>query len=565
MKRNSITENVLNRAWRVAVSVAALSIFASSSSAGEDYPRALKRAQYLLNETIPSDEDFLNHAQTRESYRGAVRVFLESDRFYKVMMRYHQRLLGVGLHSEYLDELKRDDLDDKQNKFAKIQCGQGGDGRLRCAWASASEKSKVSSCPVSWEKAVSIFWYPGLVAWACPSVLTACGSDLSRCFIEYDDDDEARNSELGSTQAFDSRYSVLKSLGLQPAGLATAVVVENYPYTKILSSGLTAVDGAIAHLYRQQHHFDLSKLQLTRELLDIVDSIALTDTRFRLINLGPAQEQAGILSTFAFLRRYEKNRTRGNEVYKRLLCRSFIAEPPAVFPQDPGNLREAPGCKGCHSTLDPLADFFLAWGEGGDLYRSGQTSVETSFGGQVGASIQDLGSIIVNDTAFATCTVENVWTWLMGRGFFSDEAELRAGLTRYFIQTEYSFKELVYALATHPAFIEGTRTDALVGDPLAAPPLGKIPTDVSLSTCESPVSYSTDLAAGISDQCGACHDGSNSSRQALSTEAGLRAWGDQVVSMMASGNMPPGQPGPPLIGPVFELKEAVRCWLEQNR
>ena len=28
------------------------------------------------------------------------------------------------------------------------------------------------------------------------------------------------------------------------------------------------------------------------------------------------------------------------------------------------NLRERPGCSGCHATLDPLADFFLAWGEG---------------------------------------------------------------------------------------------------------------------------------------------------------------------------------------------------------
>jgi hypothetical protein len=536
----------------------------SVAFAGENYDRALKRAQYLLNESVPTDEEFANNAKSRESYRSVVRTFLDSDRFYHVMMRYHQRLLGVGLPPEYLDELKRDDIDDKTNKFAKILCGKSDGSRLTCSWASAADKSKVSSCPVSWEKAVSIFWYPGIVAWVCPSVLSACGSDLSRCFIQYDNEEEAKNSELGTTEAFDSRFAVIKSLSLQPAGLATAVVVQNFPYTKILSSGLTAVDGSIAHLYRQQHHFDLNKMHLSPDLVNIVNDIALTDTRFRLVNLEPSYDQGGILSTFGFLRRYEKNRTRGNELYKRLLCRSFIATPPAVFPQDPGNLREAPGCSGCHKTLDPLADFFLGWGEGGDLYAAGTDSIDTTFGGQSGKNVQDLSGIIANDTAFATCTVENIWSWLMGRGFFTDEAKLRAGLTNYFIQTDYSLKELVYALATHPAFIEGARTDALVGDPLAAPPLGIAPGEAPLAPCETQLNYDADVAPGIKKSCGTCHDGANAARQNLTTEDAMNTWASQSISMMASGNMPPGQAGPPLIGPVFDLKESVRCWQEKK-
>ena len=46
------------------------------------------------------------------------------------------------------------------------------------------------------------------------------------------------------------------------------------------------------------------------------------------------------------------------------------------------------------------------------------------------------------------------------------------GLASYFETTDYSFRELVYAIATHPAFVEGGRTDAIVTDPLAEPPLG---------------------------------------------------------------------------------------------
>ena len=54
-------------------------------------------------------------------------------------------------------------------------------------------------------------------------------------------------------------------------------------------------------------------------------------------------------------------------------------------------------------------------------------------------------------------------------------------------------------------------------------------------------------------------------RQDLTTEDQWLHWGGQAVNMMASGNMPPGQAGPPRIGKVFDLKEAVRCWLEQKK
>jgi hypothetical protein len=483
------------------------------------------------------------------------------------MLRYHERLFGTGLQDDYLDELQNDNIDNKANKFARISCSRSGKAgqanrRFQCHWASLEENPKSGSCPAAWEQAVSVFWYPGIVAWVCPSIVRACGSDLSRCFIEYENEDEARNAELGATEIFDSRFSVVKSLSKQSAGIASAVVVENYPYTKILEPGLTAVDGAIAHFYRQTHHFDLSKINPPPALLEVVDGMSLTDTRFQLVYTGDAYEQAGILTTFGWLRRYEKNRTRANQLYERLLCRKFTSELPRVFPQDPGNLRETPGCNGCHATLDPLADFFTVWGEGGELYRGPHGTVESAFNSQAGSSIADLANIIRSDNAFGTCQVENAWKWLMGRGFFRDEADLRAALTSYFVTTNYSFKELVYAIATHPAFIEGARADALVGDPLEQPPLGEPPGGNTDLPCEKTITFAADIQPKLS-QCTACHNAASGVRQSLESEAQWRTWGSQAVNMMASGNMPPGQAGPAVLGPVYDLKEAVRCWLEQ--
>ncbi|MFK7826814.1 MAG: hypothetical protein AB8G05_21910 [Oligoflexales bacterium] len=526
-----------------------------------DIERALKRAQYLLNSTVPSDTDF-SRINNTEAYRSEIRRLLEDEEFYHVMLRYHQTLLGVGLPIEYMDELLKDDIDEKVNKFAQIRCGTSDD-RLSCHWVSEDEQSKVSSCPKAWEEPVSIFWYPGLVAWVCPSIVRSCGNDLSRCFIEYEDDETAANSELGTTEAFDSRYSVIKSLSKQSAGIATAVVVENYPYTKILEPGLTAVDGAIAHFYRQKHHFKLEELNLSQQLLDLVDSIPLTDTKFHLLFTGNTYELGGIISTFGWLRRYEKNRTRANQLYERLLCRQFTAELPKIFPQDPGNLRETPGCAGCHATLDPLADFFQSWGEGGELYQGQRGTVETTFGGQSGSHISDLSNIIRADNAFATCQVQHAWEWLVGRKFDAEEANVRSALTNYFITTNYSFKELIYAITTHPTFMDGQRVSGLVADPLSEPPLGEAPGENDLPECDTPVVFATDIAPKAG-RCLDCHDGSNRLSK-LETEEEWDNVAATAISMMTSGEMPPEQSGPPRVGPNFELKEAVRCWIERDK
>ena len=549
--------------WQMFIALVTLGLFLPWQSlyAEPNYYRALKRAQYLLNNTIPDDSQVQQSASTPDGYRAALRSFLDSENFYDVMLRYHERLFGTGLQQDYLRELLRNEIDKKENKFASIHCQRTD--RFRCFWASRADASTVSTCPQSEETATHVFWYPGVVAWVCPTVTRACGSDLSRCFIKYLNSDEAANAELGATEIFDSGIAVVKSLAKQSAGLATAVVIANYPYTKILEPGLTAVDGAIAHFYRQKHHFDLDKIHISPSLIDLVEKISLTDTRFRLVNIGNTYEHAGVLSTFGWLRRYEKNRTRANQLYERLLCRKFTSELPRVFPQDPGNLREAPGCSGCHATLDPLADFFAVWGEGGNLYAGQGSSIFTTFGGRGGNHLSELAEIIRTDNAFATCQVENAWHFLMGRKFYAQEADLRAALSAYFVQTSFSFKELLYAIATHPGFIEGTRSDATVGDPLEQPPLGQPPGGNNDRPCDAIVDFQTDIQPHL-NVCTSCHNGQGS-RQDLRTEVQWNEWAAQAVNMMASGNMPPGQAGPPQIGPVFELKEKVRCWQEQRR
>lgn len=524
---------------------------------------ALRRASYLLTGSFPDPSLIRQQSADLSAYKNSLRSFLDSNGFYDAMLRYHEKLLGVGLPETYLEELQREEFDDKKLKIARLHCSRQS-GKFNCVWQPGERKSlpQNGQCPSTWMEPVVPFWKTDLRLWVCPSITQSCGADLSRCFITFADPDEARNSELGTSEAFDTRLTVTKSLSKQAAGLAAAVVTQNYPYTTILKSGVHAVDSAIVHLLNQEHHFDLSKMHVSKELLSAVKGAQFKDTRFHLLYTGESSSHAGVLSTFGYLRRYEKNRTRANQMYERLMCRKFTSEPPKVFPQDPGNLRTAPGCSGCHATLDPLADFFSVWGEGGELYNNAN-GVPGTFIGKTGTGLKDLSEIVVADNAFATCAVQNVWKWLVGRDFYKSEENIRNALTNYFGQTQFSFKELVYAVASHPTFIDPRRADATVTDPLEQPAIGKVPEQDNKQECKPDINFQSEIAPKIS-QCTTCHNSSNSGRQSLETEADWKRLGSTSVGLISSGNMPPGQTGSPSSGPLWEFKESLRCWLEQN-
>jgi hypothetical protein len=534
-------------------------VLSSWSPATADDTRALKRAKYLLNGSFPKDDE-LSAVNSDGSYKLAIRNYVDSVQFYDAVLRYHERLFGTGLQPDYLDETLKEGIDFSGTKLAKVACGREN-GRLICDWASSEDSTRIASCPSTWQVATTTFWYPGLVAWVCPSVQRSCGNNLSHCIVSEEDTTLAMNAELGTTEAFDAKSSVVKSLSRQSAGIAAGIVLGNYPYTKILEPGLTAVDGAVSYLYQQSHHFDLGKLNVSNSVAEYSKQVPLNSRRFTLIHTGPSYEQGGVISTFGWLRRFEKNRTRGNQLYERLLCRKFTSELPRVFPQDPGNLRTAAGCSGCHATLDPLADFFNVWGEGGELYTGAKSTTVSTFAGQTGSSVADLADIVRYDDAFATCTVEHVWEWLMGRGFYDDEASLRAALSSYFFKVNYSFKELVYAVATHPAFRDTRRQDALVATPLTPPPLGQPPgSSTQLPDCSTygAISFATHIQPFVS-ACSNCHT-SGGQRQPLVTLADWANLKTLSVSMMSSGAMPPGLSGPPFSGNIWQLKELVRCW-----
>ena len=523
----------------------------------EDYETAYKRAKYLFSGEVATEIDYVNYSSNATNYRNGVRELIDGEGFYYASLRYHERLFGVGLPASYLEELFYEDIDGKGKKVAEITCNMTWNQTsiLWCNWS--SDFWSGNNCSTSESLPASPFWYNDTTAWVCPSVVATCGSDLSKCIVRYANQDIARYSELGKSVAFDSTHAVVKSLSRQSAGLAAAVVYGNYSYQSILDPSVTAIDASISHFYSQNHHFKIDDLNIHNDVRQVANDYQLSGDKYYLVKLaGDNYERGGVLTTFGWLRRYEKNRTRANELYTRLLCRNFVADLPRVFPQDPGDLRTADGCSGCHATLDPLADFFMTWGEGGDIYEGAQNSVDTYFNNQTGRYVSDLARIVREDKAFATCTVENVWQWLMGREFYTNEEELRDGLTDYFIHTNYSFKELSYAVATHPMFADNSRESSVVTDPLADPPLGEIPEETEID-CTGLGDYS-DMSPYIGE-CTSCHN-SSSSLTDLSVKTGWQGVDSNALDMINSGQMPPGGRN----SDVESLRDGLKCWIDNG-
>ena len=95
--------------------------------------------------------------------------------------------------------------------------------------------------------------------------------------------------------------------------------------------------------------------------------------------------------------------------------------------------------------------------------------------------------------------------------------------------------------------------------------MGEPPGGNVLPECTEDVTYAADIEPHIGMCAGGnCHS-QGTGRSPLTTETEWDEVADEAIGLMTSGQMPIGQSGPPMSGPVFELKEAVRCWTEQKK
>ena len=150
------------------------------------------------------------------------------------------------------------------------------------------------------------------------------------------------------------------------------VIAEDLPYTELLTGRTAFVNGPLVHFYKYQ-----IRIPAHVRLNDVpIDPAILPDLPFTAedtwvpIELG--DEQAGVLTSPAYLMKFQTNRSRANRFYNAFLCQPF--QPPedglpgldAVNPSL--DLTQRDGCKYCHAILEPSAAYWGRWTQAGAGY-----------------------------------------------------------------------------------------------------------------------------------------------------------------------------------------------------
>lgn len=213
------------------------------------------------------------------------------------------------------------------------------------------------------------------------------------------------------------------------------------------------------------------------------------------IELGP--EHAGILTSPAFLLRFQTNRARANRFYTSFMCQPFQPPDGGIPATDPEalptlDLQVRDGCKYCHALLEPAASHWARWTETGagflaedgypafnpDCERcatsdescsaecnryyitTAVTPEENEWFGWLksyefrrsehmnfpaeGPARLALQSTV--DTRFPECIAGTAATWLLGREVGPDEQEWIEEMAMAFTASGWSYRELVKAI-----------------------------------------------------------------------------------------------------------------------
>ena len=277
-----------------------------------------------------------------------------------------------------------------------------------------------------------------------------------------------------------------------------AVVRENRPYTELFTSRRAFMNGHLAHFLKYQTGVPagarMRPIPYDMELLPDLD-YARDGYYWVEIELGPGH--AGVLTSPAYLLRFQTNRARASRFFEAFLCQPFSPPRGGLPAVDPNtlphpDLQQREGCKYCHALLEPAAAHWGRWTERGAGYldpsvfpasrddcrtcgTTGQlcsadcrnyyitrtlSSEEEPFIGMltafqflreshqrnVGAGPNLLLNGAVVDDRFPTCTARRALEGFLGRELSADEEAQMQTLAHRFVGSDFNYRELVKAV-----------------------------------------------------------------------------------------------------------------------
>lgn len=391
-----------------------LGLFASRDSSAEPpearvlpIERLVRQLSLDLRGNVPDMSDYDAVEGASELPDALLDAYLASDDFRIQMRRYHESLLWTNpaaslastttnLTPASVNGVSIYRLLGRRRKY------RGGDGTAECqakpqaqlgfevdGSPKAEDFGSVAGTPLRREGYVEVhpYWEPNPAAtikvcafdaqtaesftyaagtYACDSAQSVtltdrcgCGANLEHC----------TGAAVSRDVVSSFREQILRTIDDHTVGGA--------PYSKLLTSKTAYVNGPISHfLGKVAHTLPLSKIQAGLQPSDgaLPEKEYLDETWTAYERQAP---HSGVLTLPAYLLRYQTLRGRANRY--RIAFRGQYFEPPSIADTgclDAGDdLTQRCVCRGCHTTLEPIAAHFGKFAEAGTMSFEDLTAV----------------------------------------------------------------------------------------------------------------------------------------------------------------------------------------------
>jgi len=488
-----------------------------------DQPRMDKHA-YLralsldLRGDVPSAEEYAALDAASDVPEAMIDAWLDSEKFVDRAVRAHRALMWNNIENlrivNYRANMTRTRMSGEWVYWRgrQAQVYRGNDGGA-CAdeparfGPSGEILFRLDATQHRREGWVEVepYWAPGtrirVCAWDAQDALvspsgTNCGSNAGYNDLECGCGPNLVLCENGYPLALQQAFAT--DIELRIAKL----IRDDRPYTELFTSRTAYVNGPLVHYLRWQTGLTQG-IRLDPAPYDMagLPNIPFTDYAFREITLP--EQHAGLLTSPAFLLRFQTNRARANRFFDSFLC-SPPSPPPGGLPVAiPGqriepDLQKRDGCKYCHALLEPAAAHWGRWTEAGAGFlspssfpatradceacgRTGQacsqdcrlyyvtsafSSEEAQYLGklsslqflkaehqrnvEMGPKLLVLTSIV--DDRFPSCVSTRAVENMFGREASSDEQEWIGELSRDFLASGYRYKALVKSIVTSETY-----------------------------------------------------------------------------------------------------------------
>lgn len=270
----------------------------------------------------------------------------------------------------------------------------------------------------------------------------------------------------GTAFASGTFHNVAESLGDEPLRLIESVVMNDRPYSEIVTADYTFANGPVAAIWGLPYTGDGAQWQRTSWQ-----------------NAVEPRPAAGILASSSFYNRFRSagsnfHRGRANVISRALLCHDYLATDiivdNSIDLSDPDVVANAvvanPSCAGCHQTLDPLASLLPAFRPNllagqvttypiTNVYNPARetqwrstTKRPPGYFGVPAQKIDGLGKLIAEDPRFARCAAQHFASYLTERRVDDLPVSWISALTDAFVASQLNAKALAKAVVLSDEF-----------------------------------------------------------------------------------------------------------------